>query len=93
VALEGCVVRSCDRCLKDVTVPIAYSAPILVKFAANHESEEGDEIIILDTTATEVDLSQYIYDSVCLTLPLQSIHPIGQCDPEMEKKIAELTVN
>jgi len=93
VALKGAVVRSCDRCLGDITIPVTYNAPLMVKFAKMVGEEESDEIIILDPTASEVDLTQYLYDSVCISLPLQSLHPAGQCDPEMEQKISELTIN
>ena len=29
----------------------------------------------------EWDLSQAVYDFVCLSLPLQRLHPEGECDP------------
>lgn len=37
---------------------------------------------------TEIDLSQYIYESICLSLPYQRVHPVGSdgksgCDPDM----------
>ena len=31
----------------------------------------------------EVDLAQYIYESIVLSLPYQRVHPEGECDPEM----------
>jgi uncharacterized metal-binding protein YceD (DUF177 family) len=93
VEIKGSVVRSCDRCLGDVVIPIVYSAPVVVKFARAHGEEECGEWIILDPIDTEIDLTQYVYDSVCVSLPLQSIHASGGCDPEMEKKIAELSIN
>ena len=96
VALKGSVLRSCDRCLGDIAVPVAYCAPVMVKFAKmdkEEEMEECDEIIILEPAAPEIDLTQYLYDSVCVSIPLKTIHPAGQCDPQMEQKISELTIN
>jgi len=93
VTLDGTVQRFCDRCLGDVTIPVTYHAPVMVKFTKTDVGEEGDETIILEPSAPELDLTQYLYDSVCVSLPLQSLHPQGQCDPEMEQKITELTVN
>ena len=95
VSIDGSVCHSCDRCLGDVTVPVGYHAPVLVKFTKIHgeEEEDSDELIILEPTATEIDLTQYVYDSVIVTLPLQSVHPTGQCDPVMEEKIAQLIIN
>lgn len=31
----------------------------------------------------EVDLTQYIYESIVLALPYQRVHPDGECNPEM----------
>jgi uncharacterized metal-binding protein YceD (DUF177 family) len=31
---------------------------------------------------TELDLSQAIYDYVCLSLPMQRLHADGECNPD-----------
>ena len=93
VALKGSLLRFCDRCLGDVSIPVSYDAPIVVEFSKTVIEEESDELLIITPTATEIDLTQYIYDSVCVTLPLQTLHPSGYCDPEMEQKIASLIIN
>ena len=31
----------------------------------------------------EIDLKQYIYESIVLSLPYQRVHPEGECNPEM----------
>ena len=93
VDLAGSLVCSCDRCLGDIVTPITYHAPLMVKFCSTERDEENDGILILHPTDTQLDLTQYIYDSVCVSLPMQLIHPAGQCDPDMEEKIAALTIN
>ena len=30
-----------------------------------------------------VDLKQYVYESIVLSLPYQRVHPEGECNPEM----------
>ena len=92
MALDGTLLRSCDRCLGDITTPVTYSVPIMVKFAKMQGEEERDELIVLEPTDAELDLTQYVYDTVCVNLPLQSLHPPGLCDPLMEQKIAELSI-
>lgn len=93
VTIQGSVVRSCDRCLGDVVIPLSYQASIIIQFSEQIDNQENDEIITILPTATQINLSQYVYDSVCVTLPLQSIHPPGLCDPIMEKKLSQLTIN
>ncbi|MBO4670767.1 MAG: DUF177 domain-containing protein [Bacteroidales bacterium] len=37
----------------------------------------------------ELDLSQDVYDYVCTALPLQRVHPEGQCNPETVKYLSK----
>ena len=37
----------------------------------------------------ELDLSQDVYDYVCTALPLQRIHPEGECNPETTKFLSK----
>lgn len=37
----------------------------------------------------EEDLSQDIYDCVCVSLPLQRVHPENECNPEMLKYLSK----
>ena len=45
----------------------------------------SDVVLPVKTSFEEsetLDLSQDIYDFVCISLPMQRIHPEGECDPE-----------
>ena len=85
VSIEGYVVVACDRCLEDCRVPIDYDGNLLVKFADEIRDYDG-EVLWLSPAESEVDLSQYIYESIVLSLPYQRVHPEGECDPEMLKR-------
>ena len=37
----------------------------------------------------ELDLSQDVYDYVCTSLPLQRVHPEGECNPETTKYLSK----
>ena len=39
------------------------------------------EVLTPSAVEVEWDLSHAVYDFVCLSLPLQRLHPEGQCDP------------
>ena len=39
--------------------------------------------------ADELDLSQDVYDYVCTSLPLQRVHPEGQCNSETVKFLSK----
>lgn len=48
------------------------------------EVETGFSEVYTPDTA-ELDLSQDVYDYVCTALPLQRVHPEGECNPETIK--------
>ena len=85
--ITGEVTVECDRCLDDVVLPIDFSCSMGVKFAKSVEDGDGDEFIIMDPTEGELDLTQFLYDYVCLNLPLQKVHQEGECNSEMMAKL------
>ncbi len=90
VKIEGDVIVACDRCLEDCPVAIDFEGRLIVKFSAEVGEYDG-EILWLSPAESEVDLSQYIYESVVLSLPYQRVHPEGECNEEMIRKFATIS--
>ena len=88
--VAGDVTVECDRCLDDVVLPMDFDCTMAVKFAKSVEDDDGDEFIIMDPTDCELDLTQFLYDYVCLNLPLQKVHPEGECNREMMEKLGNV---
>jgi len=65
--LAGDVTVPCDRCLEPVAIGIE-----------NTPSESFSPEALGD----DWDLSQVVYDYICLSLPLQRVHPEGKCNPD-----------
>ncbi len=86
IAISGYVVVACDRCLEDCRIPIDYEGQLLVKFSDEVHDEFDGEVLWLLPGEDEVDLTQYLYESIVLSLPYQRVHPEGECDPEMLKQ-------
>ncbi len=86
----GTVVVECDRCLEDLTLSVNTTAGLIVKFVRSEEEEENDEVMILEPTEADLDLRQFFYDYVCLSLPLQRVHPQGGCNKLMIDKLKSL---
>lgn len=82
VAIGGSVVVPCDRCLEDCSVPVDFEGRLLVKFSDEAREYDG-EVLWLHPAESEIDLTQYLYESVVLSLPYQRVHPEGGCDPAM----------
>ena len=88
----GDVVVECDRCLEELELPVDVEILLSVKYGDEESSEEphpGErEVIFIPETEAELDMSQIIYDYVCLSLPLQRVHEEGECNPEAMKCLA-----
>ena len=82
VSIRGSVVVACDRCLDDCTVPVEFDGTLVVKFSDEVSDYDG-EVMWLLPMEDEIDLKQYIYESIVLSLPYQRVHPEGECNPEM----------
>lgn len=95
-SIEGTVMVTCDRCLDEFEMPIANEANLFVKFGDASE-EQTDEIIVLSHNEFELDIAQYIYEFVHLSLPYKRVHPDdangnSTCNKEMLKKLEEYVV-
>ena len=88
--VRGEVTVECDRCLDELDMPIDVEIKLSVKYGNEESSEEPQqgerEVIFIPETDAEMDMSQIIYDYVCLSLPMQRTHDDGECNPEVMKK-------
>lgn len=88
--MSGTVVTECDRCLEALDIPMEVTASLAVKFAQTEgDDPQSDELLILDPAEGELDLSQFIYDYICINLPLQRVHAPGRCDARMMEKLQQ----
>ncbi len=90
IALRGEVTVECDRCLDDCRIDVAYEGNLVVKFSTEEQEFDG-EVLWLNPSEDEVDLAQYIYESIVLSLPYQRVHPEGECNPEMTARFSTIT--
>lgn len=85
-SIAGFVVVECDRCLEDLSLKVDIEPRLTVGFGnveVNDTEENDADVIVVDRTETAVNLDQFVYDYVCLSLPLVKVHPQGKCNPEM----------
>ena len=90
--ITGFVIVECDRCLDDLTLKVDIAPRLTVGFGSVEVDEEGaedEDVVVVDHSQRELSLNQFIYDYVCLSLPLVKVHPEGKCNPEMLRYISE----
>ena len=87
--VRGEVTVECDRCLDELDMPVDVEIRLSVKYGSEESSEDPQcgerEVIFVPETDAELDMSQIIYDYVCLSLPMQRTHEPGKCNPEAMK--------
>ena len=82
VSIEGEVICECDRCLEDCPIGVDYEGELVVKFSDEIDDYDGEVMWISPAEGT-LDLTQYIYESIVLSLPYRRVHEEGGCNPEM----------
>jgi uncharacterized metal-binding protein YceD (DUF177 family) len=95
--MEGNVKVACDRCLDEFLTPVEFEGTLTVSFTGEAEEDDfsEDEVMNMQPGDTEVDLAQYIYESICLSLPMQRLHPSDEqgrsaCNKDMLAKLQQL---
>lgn len=95
ITIEGEVKVECDRCLEECELPVDYEGDLVVRVSETEDDYEG-EIMWISPMQADVDLAQYIYESVVLSLPYQKVHEEDEhgnpmCDLEMLEKFKIVT--
>ena len=87
-SLSGEVATPCDRCLGRVTIPIEGEEHLCVRFS-DTEICDDEDVVVLPENAFEIDPKQWLYEYVAVRIPMQHVHPDGECDPEMTQFITD----
>lgn len=80
--IDGEVVIVCDRCLDDMVQPISTEAKVRVKFGSEYK-DDGSDLIVVPETEGVINVAWLIYEFAALAIPIQHVHPDGECNPEM----------
>jgi len=94
-SLRGNATVDCDRCLEPCTLPLSFDGRLTVRFSEEADDYDGD-ILWITPAETELNLAQYIYESIVLSLPSRRVHANGPdgkpgCNPEMLKRFRTMT--
>ena len=87
VLMKGSLTVNCDRCLEELQIPVESEALLEVRHEGRTETapEDDRELVFIGVEETELDLSQVVYDYLCLSLPIPRHHEDGQCNPQVLK--------
>ena len=87
-SLEGEVTTLCDRCLGEMKVPIEGRETLNVRLS-DDETSDDENVAILPEGSFEIELAQWLYEYVAVRIPMQHMHPEGECDTETTRYISD----
>jgi uncharacterized protein len=95
--ITGTINLDCDRCLAEYPQKIDAKDRLIAKFTQDEDLEEStEEVIVINKTDNEIDLSGFIYEMINLAAPYINIceapGETSNCDTEMIAKLKELSV-
>ncbi|GEC71935.1 Uncharacterized metal-binding protein YceD, DUF177 family [Flavobacterium flevense] len=91
---KGTVNVPCDLTGEDFDLPIKGKMKLIVRFGEEFNND-NEELLILPFGEFEIDIIQYIYEMIVLSVPLKRVHPgvkDGSLKTEALDKLNELQV-
>lgn len=75
--IDGKVTVPCDRCGDDFEMRLWDEFDLVVKLTGedSHDLPDEDDVAFIPRSETVLDVSNWLYEFVMLSIPLQRIHP------------------
>ena len=91
---KGSVTVPCDVTNEIFALPIKSKIKLVVTFGEEF-NDDNEELLVLPHGEHQIDISQYIYEMIVLSVPLKRVHPgikAGTLQSETLNKLSELTI-
>ncbi len=72
--IEGEVELVCDRSLEKFNEPIDINEKLICRYGSE-ELEIDEQVIQITKNTQTIDLSQYVYEFISLSIPMKKLHP------------------
>ena len=72
--IKGAAKLVCDRSLEPFDYPINTRRKVVFKYG-DQDEEITDEIMIIQRDTAWIELGQYLYEFIALSIPLKKLHP------------------
>lgn len=87
--VEGKVELECDRSLETFDYPIDLNERLIVKYG-EEEEELDDDVLVITRNTQKINLAQFIYEIIGISLPMKKIHP-DYLEEEDEEEFDEVS--
>jgi uncharacterized metal-binding protein YceD (DUF177 family) len=96
--IDGSATMACDRCGDDFKLRLWDEFDLVIKLTGEDTDEDGDEadVVFIPRSETVIDISNWLYEFIMLSIPLQRVHPDTAdgkpgCNPEALKLLGTLS--
>ncbi len=92
---KGYVNVPCDLTSEDFNLAVKGKMKLIVRFGEEFNND-NEELLILPHGEFEIDIAQYIYEMIVLSVPLRRVHPgvkDGTLQTKALQKLSELAVS
>jgi uncharacterized metal-binding protein YceD (DUF177 family) len=92
-AIKGAVNLHCDLTNELFDQPISNSFDLVVKFGEEY-NDENEELLIIPHGEYELNIAQYLYELIVLSVPQKRVHPgvkNGTLQSDILKKLEDLS--
>ncbi|MEZ4795020.1 MAG: DUF177 domain-containing protein [Flavobacteriaceae bacterium] len=89
---SGTININCDLTNEPYDQPVKGSYDFVVKFGEDY-NDENEDLLILPHGSHQVNIQQYVYESIVLAMPAKRVHPgvlDGSLKSDILKKLEEL---
>lgn len=87
--IDGHVTVPCDRCGDDFDLRLWDEFDLIIKLIGEgvEKREDEDDVVFIPRSETVIDISNWLYEFLMLSVPLQHIHPDKEdgtpgCNPQ-----------
>jgi|ERR1017187_5895551 uncharacterized metal-binding protein YceD (DUF177 family) len=92
--ISGIVKVNCDNCASEFALPINESYKLIVKVGGSDDTKENDDIITIAANEHQLDLTQYLYEYITLSVPIKREHSDKEmCDKEILNKLNDFLID
>ncbi len=84
--IEGTVELVCDRSLEKFNYPIAVNQEVIYKYG-DEDRELSENVFVITKDAQEINISEFLYESISLEIPMKKLHPKFKDDSESDELI------
>ena len=91
---NGYIELNCDRCGEEFDFPLNFEDETILKYGEESFIDEG--VWVIESTAKDLDVKHFLYESICLSIPGKVTHDDSDdknCDENMLNKLENFSDN